>query len=147
MTIAVNIAIIVSACAAVAALAITVAVHLHGLKREIKLDTLNKYYAIRSTKVDKNSSEESKKEFLIELEYFAVGINKKVYDIEILARVGGQRLLRIYHGWVEEFIKKRRNKYIPPRKSAYREIDIMMQNLSDRVGKYCLDSEDAFIAK
>ena len=46
-----------------------------------------------------------------ELEYFATGVNSKIYDIRIVCKMSGSRLIRQYEKWSKEFVRIRREQF------------------------------------
>lgn len=134
---ATDISSIVSASAAVVALVISVAVYWHGLKREIKLETIKSFSEIRKRYFNtKKMDDRQKLKYLNELEYFAVGVEQKIYDIDIVIKMSGRRLKRQYDSWIKEFIKDRRERFDLQNKNAYIELERMMEIIKKKIEKH-----------
>lgn len=74
---------IISSIAAVVAIIISVMFYINGLNRERRIYTLKVFSEIRKKYPNSNAlNENEKKRYLSELEYFATGINEKIYDIK-----------------------------------------------------------------
>ena len=124
-----SIAEIVSALAAVIALMITVLIYWHGLRREIKLDTIRAFSEIRKKYYTTRSlNTHQKLEYLNDLEFFAIGVDKKVYDINIVAQMSGHRLIWQYDNWIKAFIDERNEKHSSSHK-AYSDLEQMMNKI------------------
>lgn len=139
MGLAVQISTILTAISAVIALAITAGIYWHGLRREVRLNTIKVLSALRNKYFyTKELSETEKLHYLAELEYFAVGVNYKLYDIKIVSIMSGRRLLSQYDIWMNEFIQYRRtriNKNGNSQPNAYSDIVTMMENLRKKERK------------
>lgn len=121
---------IVSALAAVIAIVVSVCIYWHGLKREIRLETIKALSEIRKKYFNtKNMDNEQKLRYLNELEYFSVGVNQKIYDFKIVRKMSGHRLNKQYHSWMESFIQERRTKFDHGHSSAYQELERMMKKI------------------
>ncbi|MCR4693534.1 MAG: DUF4760 domain-containing protein [Firmicutes bacterium] len=124
----VSLAEIISGIAAVIAIIISIAIYRHGLNRERKIDTLKKLSEIRRKYFNSNKlNDKEKLKYINELEYFATGINSKIYDIKIVKSMSGSRLIRQYEKWIKNFIKSRRKK--SGNKSAYCEYEKMIKKI------------------
>lgn len=131
-----QIAPVVSATAAIIALCVNVAVYRHGLKREVRIETLKKLSEIRREYFNtKNLDSHQKLQYLNELEYFSVGLNEKIYDIDIVSKMSGNRLLSQYEDWMKDFIAERQKKCDHGHSSAYCEIVKVMDQLKRKKGK------------
>lgn len=53
-------------------------------------------------------SNNDKLDYIKELEFFATGINQKIYDIKIVTKMSGSRLISQYDIALEEIVKQRR---------------------------------------
>ena len=65
-----------------------------------------------------------------ELEYLAIGISKKIYDIEIVYNMSGSRLIDQYDTWARSFIKQRKTKY-PEKRKIYSDYEEMIKSLKE----------------
>lgn len=103
----VDIAQIVSAGVAVLSFAGSVIVYRRTLNRERKLDTIKMLSEIRM-KYPKifGLSYKAKKKYIKELEFFATGVNQKIYDIKIVSKMSGSRLIYQYEKYLKKIIKK-----------------------------------------
>ena len=102
----VDIAQIVSAVVAVLSFAGSVIVYRRTLNRERKLDTIKILSEIRM-KYPKVAglSYKAKKKYIKELEFFATGINQKIYDIKIVNKMSGSKLIYQYEKYLKRTIK------------------------------------------
>ena len=117
---------IISGISAAIAIIISIIIYRHGLRKERKLDTLKMLSIIRKEYFNtRELDEKNKLKYLNELEYFATGVNEKIYDIQIVKKMCGSRLKRQYNNWAAAFIKKRREKF--GNNSAYCEYEKMME--------------------
>ena len=103
----VDIAQIVSAGVAVLSFAGSVIVYRRTLNKERKLDTIKMLSEIRM-KYPKifGLSYEAKKKYIKELEFFATGVNQKIYDIKIVSKMSGSRLIYQYEKYLKKIIKR-----------------------------------------
>lgn len=103
----VDIAQIVSAGVAVLSFAGSVIVHRKTLNRERKLDTIKMLLEIRM-KYPKvcGLSYKAKKKYIKELEFFATGVNQKIYDIKIVNKMSGSKLIYQYEKYLKKIIKR-----------------------------------------
>ena len=109
METAVQLSTIITAIAAILALAVTVGIYYHGLRREIRLETIKAFSEIRNRYPNTKSLDDKLKlKYLNELEYFSIGINTGIYDAVIVKKMSGGRLIRQYDNWMKEFIRNRR---------------------------------------
>ena len=130
METAVQIFSIISGIAATVAIVISVALYFHGLNRERKIDTLRVFSEIRRKYFNTKTLEDKDKlKYLNELEYFATGVNSKIYSIKIVKKMSGSRLIKQYDNWGNDFIQERRNKY--GNNNAYSEYEIMIKKLKN----------------
>lgn len=98
---------IVSAVAAVGSFAGSVIAYRRTLNRERKLDTIKMLSEIRM-KYPKicGLSYKAKKKYIKELEFFATGVNQKIYDIKIVSKMSGSRLIYQYEKYLKKIIKR-----------------------------------------
>ena len=121
---------IISGAAAAVAIIISIVLYLHGLNRERKLDTLKLLSEIRRKYFNTKSLDDKQKlQYLNELEYFATGVNAKIYEIKIVKKMSGSRLLKQYENWIATFIQRRKAKY--GNNNAYCEYEKMIKKLKD----------------
>ncbi len=119
---------IISGLSAAVAIVISIVLYYHGLNRERKNDTLRIFSKIRRKYFNTSTlNDKEKLKYLNELEYFATGVNSKIYDIRIVCKMSGSRLIRQYEKWSKEFIKKRREQF--GNKSAYSEYEKMIKDI------------------
>lgn len=125
---------IISGMSAVVAIIISIALYRHGLNRERRTDTLKNLSEIRRRYFNTKALDEKEKlKYLNELEYFATGVNEKIYDINIVKKMSGSRLIRQYDNWIAEFIQVRRSQFGNNR--AYCEYEKMIKTIK-RKDKY-----------
>lgn len=98
---------IISAVAAVGSFAGSVIVYRRTLNRERKLDTIKMLSEIRM-KYPKifGLSYKAKKKYIKELEFFATGVNQKIYDIKIVSKMSGSRFIYQYEKYLKKIIKR-----------------------------------------
>ena len=119
---------IISGFAAVVAIAISLWTYKHGIEKERKTDTIRKLSEIRNTYFNtKNLEKKDKLKYLNELEFFAIGIKEDIYDIDIVSKMSGSRLIKQYDKWANEFIKERRK--LNNHDKAYCEYEEMIKKL------------------
>ena len=119
---------IVSGIAAAIAIITSIALYIHGLNRERKLDTLKILSEIRRKYYNtKTLDDKQKLQYLNELEYFSTGVNAKIYEIKIVKRMSGSRLLRQYENWIADFIQYRRARQ--GNNNAYSEYEKMIEKI------------------
>ena len=124
----VDIAQIVSAGVAVLSFAGSVIVYRKTLNRERKLDTIKMLLEIRM-KYPKvcGLSYKAKKKYIKELEFFATGVNQKIYDIKIVNKMSGSKLIYQYEKYLKKIIKRiRKGK---EHSKAYIEYEKMINKL------------------
>ena len=119
---------IISGIAAAVAIIISIILYRHGLDRERRTDTLKCFSEIRRKYFNtKGLSDKEKLKYLNELEYFATGINAKIYDIKIVKKMSGSRLIRQYDNWASEFVQYRRKQF--GNDKSYCEYEKMIEKL------------------
>ena len=98
---------IISAVAAVGSFAGSVIAYRRTLNRERKLDTIKMLSEIRM-KYPKicGLSYKAKKKYIKELEFFATGVNQKIYDIKIVSKMSGSRFIYQYEKYLKKIIKR-----------------------------------------
>ena len=94
--------------AAVASFIATVFIHRKTVERQRKIETIAAYSAIREKQPVsiKNASNKEIDDYLLDMEFFCVGINNGIYDVKILKEMSGKRLLGQY-----EEIKQRKSNF------------------------------------
>ncbi len=119
---------IVSGISAAVAIIISIVLYRHGSNRERRIDTLKNLAEIRRQYFNtKTLDNKEKLKYLNELEYFATGINKKIYDLKIVKKMSGSRLIKQYDNWAEAFIQARKSQF--GNNSAYCEYEKMIKRL------------------
>lgn len=96
--------------AAVAGALVSVGVYYDTVNRDRKISTIAKYSELRE-KFPANIEdldEDGKLAYLKELEFFCTGINERVYDLRILRKMCGKRLIRQYDSVMKDFVEERR---------------------------------------
>ena len=84
--------------AAVAGSVISACVFKHSIKRERQILTIKTFSKFRQKfpkEIVKMSNDE-RKDYLREIEFFCLGINNKIYDFDTLRKMSGKRLLSQY---------------------------------------------------
>lgn len=105
----VDIAQIASALAAVGSFVGSLVVYKRSVNRECKLETLRKLTELRMKYPSMDEiSYDDRLDYIKELEFFAIGINQKIYDLEIVNKMSGSRLISQYDIALEEIVKQRR---------------------------------------
>lgn len=123
---------IVSGISAAMAIIISIIIYRHGLNRERKNDTLKSLSEIRKKYFNsKKLDDEEKLKYLNELEYFATGVNEKVYDIKTVRIMSGSRLIKQYDEWAAVFIQVRKSRFGNER--AYLEYEKMIKRLKRNI--------------
>lgn len=124
----VDIAQIVSAVVAVFSFVGSVIVYKRTLSRERKLDTIRTLSELRIKYPEvRKLSKDDKLNYLQELEFFATGVNNKIYDIEIVRSMSRIRLRSQYNNCLKEFIKERRED--KEDSTAYIEYEKLIESL------------------
>lgn len=128
MEIILQICEIISGISAAMAIIISIALYKHGLNQERRADTLKNLSEIRTRYFDtKIPNDKEKLKYLNELEYFATGVNERIYDIKIVKKMSGSRLVRQYDNWMANFIQIRKSQY--GNDKAYCECEKMIKGL------------------
>lgn len=125
----VDISQIVSAGAAIASFVGSVIVYKMSLGRERRLDTLRTLSELRMRyPTVEGMCKGDKLDYLQELEFFATGVNNKIYDIKIVKRMSKSRLTTQYNLYLKKFIEERREK---KNSTSYIEYEKMIQKLEN----------------
>lgn len=128
MNIVLQICQIVSGLSSAVAIIISITIYRHGLNQERKINTLNSLSEIRRNYFNtKKLNTEEKLHYINELEYFSTGVNQKIYDVKIVKKMSGSRLIRQYENWSADFIEKRRED--SGNNNAYYEYEKMIKKL------------------
>lgn len=131
MDIVVQVCEIISGISAAVAIIISIALYRHGLNRERQTDTLKTLSEIRRKYFNTKALDDKEKlKYLNELEYFSTGVNEKIYDIKIVKKMSGSRLIKQYENWIADFIQVRRNQFGNDR--AYLEYEKMLNKLKKK---------------
>lgn len=72
-------------------------------------------------------SYKAKKKYIKELEFFATGVNQKIYDIKIVSKMSGSRFIYQYEKYLKKIIKRIRKGKEDSK--AYIEYDEMINKL------------------
>lgn len=124
----VDIAQIASALAAVGSFVGSIVVYKRSVNRECKLETLRKLTELRMKYPSMEEiSDGDKLDYIKELEFFATGINQKIYDLEIVNKMSGSRLISQYNIALEEIVKQKRKG--KEGSTAYIEYEQMIEQL------------------
>lgn len=134
MEIVVQVCQIISGISAAIAIIVSIVFYRRSLNRERKTDTLRNLSVIRRKYFNtKRLDDDEKLQYVNELEYFATGINEKVYDIAIVKKMSGSRLVRQYDNWAKDFIMKRRDMF--GNSKTYCEYENMIKDLKAMLNK------------
>ena len=101
----VDICQIITALIAVAGFVLSVIIYKRTLNRERRLDTLKTLSELRV-----NESGTTNIEYLKALEFFATGVNQGIYDINIVKKMSGNRLVKQYDENLRDLVEKKRQK-------------------------------------
>ncbi len=124
----VDIAQIASALAAVGSFVGSLVVYKRSVNRECKLETLRKLTELRMKYPSMEEiSDGDKLDYIKELEFFATGINQKIYDLEIVSKMSGSRLISQYDIALKKLVKQRRKE--KENSTAYIEYEQMIKQL------------------
>lgn len=120
---------IVSGIAPTIAVIISIIIYIHGLNRERRQLTLKVLSEIRRNYFNiAHADYKTKLKYLNELEYLAIGIRKKIYDIEIVYNMSGRRLIGQYDKWAGSFIQQRKDEH-PEKNKIYSDYEEMIMSL------------------
>lgn len=119
---------VISGFAAVIAIIISIVFYRYGVNKERKVNTIKDLSEIRRKFFNtKDLDKKEKLKYLNELEFFATGINNKIYDIRTVEKMSGSRLIKQYDGWAASFIAARKEHY--RNDNAYSEYEKMIKQL------------------
>ena len=100
---------IITALIAVAGFMLSILVYNNTLNRERRLDTLKTLSELRVKYPNtKRMSEKEKSEYIRALEFFATGVNQEIYDIKIVKKMSGNRLVKQYNENLKELVEQKR---------------------------------------
>ena len=96
--------------AAVVGALISVLVYYDTVSRDRKASTIDHYAELRDKypQLIEEFTEEQKFAYLKDLEFFCTGINEGIYDLRVLKRMCGKRLIRQYDNVMHAYIEQRR---------------------------------------
>lgn len=121
---------ILNVISATTAIIISIVFYRHSLNRERRTDTLKSLSEIRRQYFNtKTLNDKEKLKYINELEYFATGVNEKIYDIKIVKKMSGSRLIKQYESWIADFIQVRRSKF--GNNLTYIEYEKMIKRLKE----------------
>ena len=100
----VDICQIITASIAVAGFVLSVIIYKRTLNRERRLDTLKTLSELR---VKFSESDTTSIKYL---EFFATGVNQGIYDINIVKKMSGNRLVKQYDENLRDLVEKKRQK-------------------------------------
>lgn len=114
--------------AAVVACVISVVVYKHTVSREARTETIKQLTLLRS-KYPKVSwlTKKQKINYLRDMEFFCAGVNEKIYDLDIVKKMSGRRLLKDYTA-LEDFVAQRKQMQTHP-ETTYIEYETVMKKL------------------
>ena len=131
-----NIGNVVCGIVAIVALFISILTYTHTVKKERRMNTLSAISDIRKKYFNTRTLDDHEKlQYLNELEYFATGINMDLYDISVVYKMSGSRLIKQYETWAKQFIEARQNQFGNQR--AYCEYEEMIRKLLEEKQKGC----------
>ena len=98
--------------AAVVGALISVLVYYDTVNRDRKAATIDHYAELRDKypQLIEDFTEEQKLAYLKDLEFFCTGINEGIYDLHVLKRLCGKRLIRQYDNVMRAYVEQRRQK-------------------------------------
>ena len=112
----------------ITAVAVSIWSYIHGLNRERKTDTLAALKEIRKKYDDTTMlPEKEKQHYLKEMEFFATGLNLGIYELDVIDKMSGGRLISQYNKWAKDLIRERRK--ISGTATAYCEYENMIERL------------------
>ena len=129
----VDLAIIVNGIGTIAALIVTITIYCLGIKKERKIDTIKTFSAIRRRfgQVNKASSDIEKKSYVKELEFFAIGIKERIYDIGVITKMSGSLLCSQNNIWLQSYIIEKQ--LLHNNSQTYKNVEIMLSRIAKRI--------------
>ena len=79
------------------------------------------------------ASNDDRLEYLKEMERFCVGINNKIYDIEIVRDMSGHLLVKQYDSYMKDLVQSRRE--LRSKFSAYERYEETIEKLKKSLGE------------
>lgn len=130
MSCKVDIGDVVSAVSVMVSLSIFYATY----RRDRKLQTMERYSRIRDKYPEVLSScFAERKKYLNDMEFFCTGINSGLYDIYILKKMGGKRIISIYDRCLKNLIETKRR---AGKNETWQEYEIVVNRLK---AMYCME--------
>ena len=103
---------------------ISVCIHRETVLRDCKYQTLKKLSEIRTEYRDfAPMSLEKKKRYIQELEFLAIGVEERIYDLEIIKKMSRKKLVSQYDNYIKEFLNDNFNE------CDYTEYKKMIENI------------------
>ena len=103
---------------------ISVCIHRETVLRDCKYQTLKKLSEIRTEYRDfAQMSSEKKKRYIQELEFLAIGVEERIYDLEIIKKMSRKKLVSQYDNYIKEFLNDNFNE------CDYTEYKKMIENI------------------
>lgn len=113
--------------APVAGALIAAYVYWHTVRRDKKIETIKKLSELRDKYPQKVSNDDILN-YLRDMEYFCTGINEGIYDLKIVKKMSGKRLLRQYDEYIQATIAARREQR--DSEIIWKEYEEVMQKLN-----------------
>ncbi len=103
-------------------------------KRDKKLQTMERYSRIRDKYPEVlSSSVAERKKYLNDMEFFCTGINTKIYDIYVLKKISGKRIISVYDRCTKHLIATKRR---AGKNEIWQEYEIVVNRLK---AMYCME--------
>lgn len=124
---------------AVIGVAVSAITHYDSVDRARKLDTLNKFSAIRekfpnvNPKAKNPVDDDVRTEYLNVMERFCTGIEENLYDIGVIRKTSGRMLVKQYKDYMGSFVaaKRGKSKTIPP-EDLYCQYEAVIKKLKEK---------------
>lgn len=113
--------------APVASAIIAVYVHRRTVLREQQLQTIRHLSKLRG-KYPETIPKHRRLQYLRDMEFFCTGINAGIFDLTIVKKMSGRRLLRQYNSYMQNEIQIRRRNANHP-EETWTEYELAMQKL------------------
>ena len=111
-------------------------IYLNTVNRQKKILTIQEFSKIRERYPDVSpnvASNDDRLEYLKEMERFCVGINNKIYDIEIVRDMSGHLLVKQYDSYMKDLVQSRRE--LRSKFSAYERYEETIEKLKKSLGE------------
>ena len=98
---------------AIVALVITIVIYMKEMKRTKRVEThreINELFDFYHNMNDKKNYQE-RVHFMSKIDRFAVPVNEKLFDIEIVKRRASKFLIDQYNDYMKEYIEQRRKQF------------------------------------